>query len=250
MSPSDKKWHVVPPEEQRCVWMTAGILSYQLCDRRFECDNCPLDAAIRNRLPRTTPACDESTSRNSMDAGKEVLRDDRLYSRNHCWTKTIDAGLVRVGIEPGLSEALLAPKAIVFPSTGQRIHRGQTCLWIVMEGGTLPVDSPLDGVIRSTNHQLADQPYLLSRQPLDNGWLFELEAEAPVVGKAGLMNRDQADPKYGADQDRFLASLRNAASRDHQSVGPTLADGGQRLQNIADMLGPNRYFALLRKVFC
>jgi glycine cleavage system H lipoate-binding protein len=250
MTSSDKKWNVVPPDEMRCVWMTAGILSYQLCDRKFECDSCPLDAGIRNHPPRTTASRDENGNRRVSFTDQQNLRDDRLYSRNHCWTKRTNGNLVQVGIEPGLSEALLAPKAIVFPSAGQRIHRGQTCLWIVMEGGTYPVESPLDGIVRSTNHLLSNSPHLLSRQPLDKGWLLELEAEAPAVEEAALMSKEQADSVYGPDQDRFLAYLENAASGSHPSVGVTLADGGQRLQNIADMLGPTKYFALLRKAFC
>jgi len=250
MSPSDKIWHIVPPDEMRCVWMSAGILSYQLCDREFDCDHCPLDAAIRNHFPGTAAARDGNGSCKAGFTDQEGLRDDRLYSRNHCWTKRISTHLVQVGIEPGLSAALLAPKAIVFPSVGQRIHRGQTSLWIVMEGGTLPVESPLDGIVRSTNHQLANQPHLLSRQPFDKGWLFELETEAPSVEEVDLMSREQADSQYGVDQDKFLASLQNAASGGYQSVGITLADGGQRLQNIADVLGPTKYFALLKRTFC
>jgi len=247
MSPSNKKWHIVPPEEMRCVWMTAGILSYQLCDREFECDSCPLDAAIRNHLPRKR---DENGNPKVSFTDQQELRDDRLYSRNHCWAKRIGGNLVQVGIEPGLSAALLAPKAIVFPSAGQRINCGETCLWIVMEGGTLPMESPLNGIVRNTNPLLANQPHLLSRQPFDKGWLLELEAEAPSAEEPGLMSREQADSKYAGDQDKFLAYLENATSASHHSVGVTLADGGQRLQNIADMLGPTKYFALLKKAFC
>ncbi len=33
--------------EARCVWMLAGVLSYRLCNRAFECDRCPLDRALR-----------------------------------------------------------------------------------------------------------------------------------------------------------------------------------------------------------
>ncbi len=38
---------ILPPDELRCVWMSAGILSYQLCDRAFDCDHCALDQAMR-----------------------------------------------------------------------------------------------------------------------------------------------------------------------------------------------------------
>lgn len=31
----------------QCVWMQAGVVGYKLCDREFDCDRCPFDAALR-----------------------------------------------------------------------------------------------------------------------------------------------------------------------------------------------------------
>lgn len=33
----------------QCVWMQAGVVGYKLCDREFDCDLCPFDAALRGR---------------------------------------------------------------------------------------------------------------------------------------------------------------------------------------------------------
>lgn len=32
---------------KQCVWMQAGVVGYKLCDREFDCDLCPFDAALR-----------------------------------------------------------------------------------------------------------------------------------------------------------------------------------------------------------
>lgn len=34
-----------------CIWMSAGLLSYRLCDREYDCEHCPLDAALRGAPP-------------------------------------------------------------------------------------------------------------------------------------------------------------------------------------------------------
>ena len=34
-----------------CVWMSAGLVAYKLCDRGFECDGCPFDQAMRGARP-------------------------------------------------------------------------------------------------------------------------------------------------------------------------------------------------------
>jgi glycine cleavage system H lipoate-binding protein len=246
---SSKKCHLIPPDEQRCLWMTAGILSYQLCDRMFDCDHCPLDAAMRRRFS-TPAALREDGGAQLTPAGlQEIPQEGLEYSRNHWWVCKKDQRLVRLGIEPGLAQALLGVKGIVFPSARQRLQKGQACVWVVMEGGTLPLEAPLDGVVRDVNHELTAKPHLLSLQPLDDGWLFELGVDEPSGETAGLMAADEARPRYAADRNRFLALLSSALRGRRPAVGPTLADGGEKLQNFADMLGPTRYFALVRQSF-
>ena len=53
-----------PPGALPCVWMSAGLVSFKLCDREGECEGCPFDRAMREPHGRpvrhrqsTTPAC-------------------------------------------------------------------------------------------------------------------------------------------------------------------------------------------------
>jgi len=117
-----------------------------------------------------------------------------------------------------------------------------------MEGGTLPLEAPIDGIVRTVNQELIEKPHMLCLHPFDEGWICELEAEDSVGSAAGLMTADEARPKYASDRNRFMASLAGALRR-RPTVGLTLADGGEKLQNFADILGPSRYFALVRQSF-
>ena len=36
----------------KCVWMLAGNVDYKLCDREYDCDECPFDLAIRGCASR------------------------------------------------------------------------------------------------------------------------------------------------------------------------------------------------------
>jgi glycine cleavage system H lipoate-binding protein len=246
---SSKKCHLIPPDEQRCLWMTAGILSYQLCDRMFDCDHCPLDAAMRRRFSAPAALREDGSAQRAPAGLQEIPQEGLQYSRNHWWARKRDQRLVRLGIEPGLAQALLEVKGIVFPLARQRLQKGQACVWVVMEGGTLPLEAPLDGVVRDVNHELIAKPHLLSLQPLDDGWLFELGADEPSGETAELMAADEARPRYAADRNRFLASLSGALRGRRPAIGLTFADGGEKLQNFADILGPTRYFALVRQSF-
>ncbi len=245
MNSSTKKCHIIPPDELCCVWMSAGILSYQLCDRRLDCDQCPLDAAMRQVNARRGAAREAGDSRQS---GPGNFREDRFYTRNHCWVKEIHSNVARIGIEPGLAGALVSPKAVVFPAENQRLVRGQTCLWIVLEGGTLPITSPLSGIVRGINPQLAEMPNMLRIHPMDHGWLFDLQVQESIKDP-DLMMLEQVDPEYSENQAAFESLLARAVESGNRQVGVTLADGGLQLQSVADMLGPAKYFSLLRKIY-
>lgn len=39
--------HVPSPAVLPCVWMSAGLVAFKLCDREGECESCPFDQAMR-----------------------------------------------------------------------------------------------------------------------------------------------------------------------------------------------------------
>jgi hypothetical protein len=44
---SPPRVHVPPPAALPCVWMSAGLVAFKLCDREGECEACPFDRAMR-----------------------------------------------------------------------------------------------------------------------------------------------------------------------------------------------------------
>ncbi len=238
---------VVPPNEQRCVWMTAGILSYQLCDRSFDCDNCPLDAAMRKHYQSDQKA---RTAPEQRADGPTNLRTDYSYTRRHCWVRRWSESLVRVGVEPGLARALVSPKAVAFPSVGERVAKDQVCLWIVTDGGTFPVSAPLIGEVWAVNSLLTEKPHMLEQHPYDQGWLFDLSVEGSSDEMEKLLNAREAAESFNRDEDKLKELLHQALFKERPAVGPTLADGGEMHRQVADILGAKKYFSILTKVFC
>jgi glycine cleavage system H lipoate-binding protein len=244
-----KRCFLIPPDEQLCIWMTAGVLSYQLCNRMLDCDNCPIDAVMHRRFSES-PAVEEGENNHMAPrVVQDIPEEGFQYSRNHWWARKTDSGKIRLGIESGFAQTLLGVKGIVFPAPHQRLCKGQACIWVVMDGSTLALESPLDGVVQTVNHDLIDKPHLLRLQPFDDGWLCEIESEDAEAEAAGLLTAVDIRPKYSADRTRFLASLSGAMRGRRPPIGTTLADGGEQLQNCADILGAIRYIALLRHHF-
>jgi len=55
-----------------CVWMRAGVIRFWLCDRDFDCEHCPLDAALRSRSwssPDDAPLSDSESMEDLVPAG-------------------------------------------------------------------------------------------------------------------------------------------------------------------------------------
>jgi len=244
-----KRCFLIPPGEQACIWMAAGLLSYQLCNREFDCDNCPVDAVMHRPFMESLAVEEAGERRVAAHIEEDIREEGFQYSRNHWWVCRTESARARMGIESGLANALLAVKGIVFPSPHQRLPKGQACIWIVMDGGTLALESPLDCVLESVNRDLIDKPHLLNLQPLDDGWLCEIEPENAEGRGAGLLMAADIRPKYSADRNRFLASLAGAARGKRPPMGSTPADSSELLRSFATILGPARYMALLRQHF-
>jgi glycine cleavage system H protein len=227
--------------------MSAGVVSYQLCDRMFDCDNCPMDQAIRKRFSAPSARKEEDVILASHAMPQEIPEQGFYFSRSHWWVHQTGPRQFRLGIEAGLAQALQGVKGIVFPAPQQHVRGGQACVWVVMDGGTVPLEAPIDGVVRTVNYGLTSQPHLLRTQPFEEGWFFELEADEEDTVATDLMSAEEARPRFRSDLTRFLAALTGAVRGKRPSIGPTLNDGGERLESFVDILGPTRYLALIRQ---
>lgn len=45
--PKGKKSDVFDSGERECVWMKAKVVNFKLCERDFDCAECPFDKAMR-----------------------------------------------------------------------------------------------------------------------------------------------------------------------------------------------------------
>jgi glycine cleavage system H protein len=219
--------------------MTAGILSYQLCDRSFDCDHCPLDAAMRMHFG--------SHHNVSVTPVQSPASGSVRYSRNHCWVAAMTSEVFRVGIVP-MFASLVSPKEIILPRPGETVSSNQYCWWLVMEGGTLSFTSPVSGKITAVNSALTGDPGKMQHSSLPQEWLFE------VTGKSGssynvLMDKDESQKVYASEHLHFTELIQDALTKHNSVVGPSFPDGGEILVENLAMLGPEKYFEILASVF-
>jgi glycine cleavage system H lipoate-binding protein len=221
--------------------MSAGLVSYKLCDRAFDCEHCPLDLALSG--PGRGPEPWHGT-------GSIEFPEECAYTAGHTWVRPAGgdgASRFRFGVDA--LAALLVGRASGFRCDvdGELVGAGETLGVLDVDAGELPLAAPIAGRVRRGNPALEKDPGLASREPYDRGWLVELAAERPEEASALL--------RAGAARDRAALDLRHFRRRialellaDPDDVGPTLADGGERITDLRRVLGPDAYLRLLREL--
>ena len=64
-----------------CVWMHAGVIRFRLCNRAFDCEHCPLDAALCGRpVPnqQSSPSAPPRAEEDGLRAPRSASIEDIL----------------------------------------------------------------------------------------------------------------------------------------------------------------------------
>jgi len=228
----------LPESALPCVWMSAGLLSYRLCDRELDCENCALDAALRgtDRQRSTAPVASGS---------HWEFPEDRHYHRGHLWAMDLGGGAVRCGLDAFAAELLEHAKSVVLPATGSHLQQGVLACWLGAESDLIPLCAPVSGTVAGGNVLVQSAPELLSDAPYGEGWLMDIDCRAAIHEREALLSASQMREQA----DRQLAEFRKRAesmiNQGKREVGPTLADGGQRLVDLRRIVGADRYRRLV-----
>ncbi len=229
---------------QPCIWMTAGILTYKLCDRGFDCERCPLDAALRRETSQESilqPLCPPQLAR--------TFPDDRMYSSGHLWVQTMGepgSPYLRVGIDAFAAVVLGSCRSVSCQPDGCRLKAGDVLATIDMGLGSLTLGAPVPGNAVEQNPLLWHDPTLMVSQPYTSGWIAHLVAESAV-------DLDHLMPHHVA-RDRALADLRQLRRQVAMQLltedggWATAADGGEPVCDLRALLGGVNYLELLTEL--
>lgn len=242
---------------QPCLWMSAGLVSFKLCDRDFDCEHCPLDAALRGES-RDGPPAPEPEGAGAAPGGPPFsFPDDRRYGDGHTWARLEapangEEDVARVGLDAfAIALALPVHRVIAADAEGSPAMHGAPLGDLELDGGLLAVASPVSGRLHAWNPLWEDGSAgaaALAASPYEAGWIAEI----------ALADPRQLETLAGADAARETALLdlrrfrRRAAlhllAADAVHTGPTLPDGGRILTDLRSILGPRRYLELLREL--
>ncbi len=225
-----------------CVWMTAGLVAYKLCDLDYNCDQCAFDAALQGRTREAKPARSRIPCQTRWE-----FRSDRLYHPFHGWVLALGGERVRYGIDVFASHLLAGVTTVVLPSEGTKLLSQRPGCWVVEDGKVVPLRSPVAGIVLRRNGNVQQDPGLVATSPYDDGWLLELQCERALELEQELATADRA-------RERTIAQIRKLYrrhSRDREwqpAVGITMTDGGEPIGDLRKVMGSQQYPRRIRRL--
>lgn len=232
---------------QACIWMSAGVLTYKLCDRRFDCEHCPLDAALRGaslEAERLIPRREKPKRRARM-----TFPEDRLYSAGHTWLQPLKdrPQRLRFGLD-GFAHSLLPfPRQIRCCAAPRIFHQGEIICALELEGGYLNLGTPVVARLSGCNPALSDDPGAVITEPYGDGWILELTwIEESDLSQ--LLAAEAAREQARLDCRRFRRRVALHLLADENDAGAALSDRGALLDDPRCILGDARYLELVQEL--
>jgi glycine cleavage system H protein len=235
----------VPPEGDACVWMRAGVLSYKLCDRGFDCEHCLLDTALHGGGAGTSATWAPG---DWGPSGYRLFPHDRHFSPGHTWILESGPSSARLGVDALVTWLVSEVTAVELAATDTWLERGDVAATLFAKGGKLKIPAPISGRVQARNEVALGCPELVVSAPYGAGWLIDLAVEPARRG------RQISQLLCGPDMEKLSrAHLHNFHRRTDAMlatrparVGPTLADGGKVCADPRSMLGSPRYLKLVQ----
>lgn len=258
----DEGYTIIPEKELKCVWMTAGLISYKLCKYNLQCERCPLDWELRNLSIENMEGLKKKTSEKFDSAThlKEESREDGLskedfinikrylfYHAGHTWIKVEKADEVRIGIDPLLSKLLRGVQVIILPLPKRRGLYGETLCSIIQDGGIINIIFPINGIILKINQKLKDYPELICKDPLEDGFLLSMKPKDFQLDQKHLIYGEDAFHWCKKEWERFKETVISEISFDQNQaeLGITMQDGQVTIQEIKNLIEPVKYTQLV-----
>jgi glycine cleavage system H lipoate-binding protein len=245
---------------ENCVWVNAGVLNYKLCDRDFNCEHCPLDAALRDR---TNSSIDDDAALSltslefpdweSISADIQPLLEplhslqlcqSARYSANHVWVRHLASGMVRMGMDSFAAALLPDDAQLVTVAHNTVLREGEAFGWVYAWNQTLPLPAPISGIVLCRNRERLDSVEQLRTSPYSDGCLLTV---APSVGTLATA-RVYSPSAHGKRTQRHCRSILDRVVHEisESDLGICLNDGGAPVDSLPGMFGPDRYWKLVK----
>jgi glycine cleavage system H protein len=117
---------------------------------------------------------------------------------------TVNNGIVTVGINEEGAADLGEEITVHLPEQDDVVMPGKVCGEVETESGNLNLYCPVAGTIVEVNETVIENPTILLEDPVDEGWLFKVEADDPdKIDLVSIRNSSEDDDDDDDDEDEY-----------------------------------------------
>jgi len=230
--------------------MESGFVDYKICDRDFDCENCPFDQAIHDqsglhKFQIAKDAQEENILLKKFDT-KRVVPSDLLISNNHVWIKKIEEAAFYVGIDHLAQSLIKRISTFQFPFVGSQITKGEPIIWVIGKWGIVSIPSPVNCEILEFNSDLLLNPNKFFYDDIYSVWLLKITV-ADKINSIDFSNGMRFKDLLAQDLLTIKAFSKKLIS--NPALGVTMFDGGELLMDLNDHLSNKKYVQLLKLIF-
>jgi len=228
-----------------CVWMSAGLISYRLCDRHYECESCPLDAALRGAAELRP--CPRRYASAAEAAG--AVPADRRYAPGHLWVGQVggeESARCRIGVDAFAASVMGSVAAVRVGRMGRLLECGDLLCEADIGLGLVGLAAPVCGHVLRVNPRLKDSPEAVARDPYDHGWIVEMTGVGPLQLRR-LASWETARERTRADLTLFRRAVAMRLFCDLGAGEIGWLGIGQQLTDLRQLLGPTGYLELVAR---
>jgi glycine cleavage system H protein len=99
------------------------------------------------------------------------------YTSDHEWVRLEDDGTVTIGITDHAQEALGDIVFVELPIVDRDVVDGESCATVESTKAANDVFAPMAGRIAEINEAIVEDPGLINRDPMGEGWFWRMEPE-------------------------------------------------------------------------
>jgi glycine cleavage system H lipoate-binding protein len=204
-----RDFHDLPERDRVCRHELTGEFKHRVCKFRFGCCECETHAGLIAQQPEIPPA--------------------RMYHRGHTWAEAGTDGTFTIGLDELGTRLIGKPDVLELPPVGSRLEVNGAAWRIEKNGAGVRLLSPVAGEVIET----ADAE--------ESGWYLKVRPTDPRTGH--LLRGAEVDPWMRREMDKLQLLLAD------ESVGASLADGGELLAAAGNSCPPEKWDTVLGAMF-
>lgn len=167
------------------------------------------------------------------------IPDGLYYDKSHTWVFMEKDGTVKMGIDDFLHRVTGDYTALIMKSPGEIIVKNEPVLTLVQQGKKLNIYSPISGIIRESNEDLADYPSLLNNSVYSWGWMYAIEPANWMREISFLKMADSYKKWLKNEISRLKDFLAKTVNPENELAGQLVyQEGGEIIDHVLENLGP------------